>query len=276
MADIVVLFDFDKTIIDCDSDNWVVDGLGFTDLFNELLPTMPWNSLMDKLMGELHARGRTIEEIADVLQRAPIHPRIVPAIKSIHAMGCELRVVSDANLFFIETILNHLGIRECFSEINTNPGFVDEEGRLRILPFHDFTSSSHGCGLCPPNMCKGVVIERIQASVSAEGKKKRFIYLGDGHGDYCPSLKLLEGDFMMPRKNYPVWDLICRNPMLLKAEIYGWTDGEELERVLLRLVDTIITEEKIKSGQLISSDCKLQNIALSAHEALLPALRVPQ
>lgn len=46
MAGIVIVFDFDKTIIECDSDNWVVDGLGATDLFNELLPTMPWNSLM--------------------------------------------------------------------------------------------------------------------------------------------------------------------------------------------------------------------------------------
>lgn len=121
-----------------------------------------------------------------------------------------------------------------------------------------------------------MLIERIQASLSAEGKQKRFIYLGDGAGDYCPSLRLLEGDFMMPRKNYPVWDLICRNPMLLKAEIREWTDGEEMERVLFELIDTIITEEEIESGQLISSDCKLQNIALSAHEALLPALPVPQ
>lgn len=46
MAEIVVIFDFDKTIIDLDSDNWVVDELGATDLFNQLLPTMPWNSVM--------------------------------------------------------------------------------------------------------------------------------------------------------------------------------------------------------------------------------------
>jgi pyridoxal phosphate phosphatase PHOSPHO2 len=46
MASIVVVFDFDKTIVECDSDNWVVDELGFTDLFNELVPTMPWNNLM--------------------------------------------------------------------------------------------------------------------------------------------------------------------------------------------------------------------------------------
>lgn len=46
MSEIIVIFDFDKTIIDADSDNWVVDELGATDLFNQLLSTMPWNSVM--------------------------------------------------------------------------------------------------------------------------------------------------------------------------------------------------------------------------------------
>jgi len=59
MAGIVVVFDFDKTIIDVDSDNWVVDNLGFTELFERLLPTMPWNTLMDTMMGELHAAAAT-------------------------------------------------------------------------------------------------------------------------------------------------------------------------------------------------------------------------
>lgn len=87
MAGIVVVFDFDKTIIDVDSDNWVVDELGATDLFSQLLPTMPWNSLMDRMMKELHAQGKTIQDIEEVLKRVPIHPRIVPAIKSAHASG---------------------------------------------------------------------------------------------------------------------------------------------------------------------------------------------
>ncbi|XP_052732193.1 uncharacterized protein LOC108332078 isoform X2 [Vigna angularis] len=66
----------------------------------------------------------------------------------------------------------------------------------------------------------GLVIERIQDSISEEDK--RLIYLGDGSGDYCPSLRLKEKDFMMPRKNFPMWDLICRDPSLLKAEFHGW------------------------------------------------------
>ncbi|KAH0781296.1 hypothetical protein KY290_000894 [Solanum tuberosum] len=190
MAGIVVVFDFDKTIIDVDSDNWVVDELGATDLFNQLLSTMPWNTLMDRMMEELHVQGKTIEE---VLKRVPIHPRIVPAIKSAYALG------------------------DCFSEINTNPGYIDEEGRLQILPYVDFQKFPHGCNLCPPNMCKGMIVERIQASMAKEGKK-RMIYLGDGIGDFCP----MERDFVMPRKDFPAWNLINENRTLVKAGVHEW------------------------------------------------------
>ncbi|KAJ9568427.1 hypothetical protein OSB04_004393 [Centaurea solstitialis] len=274
MSGIVVVFDFDKTIIDIDSDNWVVDELGATDLFNELLRTMPWNSVMDKMMAELHSRGKSVEDIEEVLKCIPIHPRVVPAIKAAHALGCDLRVLSDANLFYIETILKHLGIRECFSEINTNPGFVNEEGVVRIMPFHDFHTFSHGCSLCPPNMCKGKIIERIQATLDTEGKKT-IIYLGDGAGDFCPSLKLTETDYMMPRKDFPVWDLICKNRHLLKAEIHEWTDGEDLERVLLQLITTIISMEEIKNNIDNTNslfDYKFEKIA---HETLPKPVYVP-
>ncbi|KAK1314290.1 Inorganic pyrophosphatase 1 [Acorus calamus] len=167
---------------------------------------MPWNSLMDRMMSELHShsQGKTIEGIADCFRTAPLNPQIISAIKTAHALGCELRIVSDANHFFIETILKQHELFECFLEINTNQSFIDHEGELRIQPYHDFNFASHGCANpCPPNMCKGLIIKRIQDSMSSEGKK-RIIYLGDGKGDYCPSLNLDEGDFMMPRKNYPL------------------------------------------------------------------------
>jgi pyridoxal phosphate phosphatase PHOSPHO2 len=45
-APVVVVFDFDKTIIEWDSDNWVITKLGAADAFNRLRPTMRWNSLM--------------------------------------------------------------------------------------------------------------------------------------------------------------------------------------------------------------------------------------
>nr|GEZ00333.1 inorganic pyrophosphatase 1-like [Tanacetum cinerariifolium] len=252
-----------------DSDNWVVDKLGATDLFNQLLPTMPWNSVMDKMMNELHSQGKSIQDIEEVLKRIPIHPRVVPTIKAAYALGCDLRVLSDANMFYIETILKHYEILECFSEINTNPGSVDEEGKLRIMPYHDFHTFSHGCNLCPPNMCKGKIIERIQATLATQGKK-RIVYLGDGAGDFCQSLKLVEDDYMMPRKDFPVWDLICKNRELVKAEVHEWTDGEDLERVLLQLIMTIISIEDENTNQLF--DCKFETIG---HEMLPKPVYVP-
>ncbi|RWR82732.1 inorganic pyrophosphatase 1 [Cinnamomum micranthum f. kanehirae] len=255
MARVVVVFDFDKTIIDCDSDNWVVDELGATELFNQLLPTMPWNSLMDRTMRELHSQGKTIEEIAASLKRAPLHSQIITAIKLAYSLGCDLRIVSDANLFFIETILKHHGLIDYFSEINTNPSLVDEDGKLRIFPYHDFTCAPHGCDLCPPNMCKGIIMERIRSSILKEGKKQ-FIYLGDGNGDYCPSRQLGDEDYVMPRKNFPLWELIFTNSLVIKAEVHEWSNGEELERVLLYLIKTVVIED---DTYLCSIDLQVSN-----------------
>lgn len=266
MAGIVVVFDFDKTIIDVDSDNWVVDNLGATELFDRLLPTMPWNTLMDTMMGELHSQGRTLRDVAEVLKAAPLDPHVVAAIKAACSLGCDLRILSDANQFFIETILDHHGLRGYFSEINTNPSRVDADGRLRITPYHDFHAGPHGCGLagiCPPNMCKGQVLDRIRASAMADGKK-RFIYLGDGRGDYCPSLRLGREDFMMPRKGFPVWDLICENPALLQAEVHPWSDGKEMEETLPRLVGRVLVEE----ATLPTLDCKLESRPVAVQDGM--------
>ncbi|GLU10025.1 hypothetical protein SLE2022_268540 [Rubroshorea leprosula] len=242
MAGVVVVFDFDRTIIDGDSDNWVVTQMGLSDLFNQLRRTLPWNSLMDRMMKELHLQGKTAENIAECLRHAVLDPQIAFAIKSAHAIGCDLRIISDANQFFIEKILEHHALLNCFSKIYTNPTHVDQEGRLRIFPYHDSTTSPHACPRCPPNMCKGQVLDLINASYP-DGERQRFIYLGDGGGDYCPTLKLQSCDYVMPRKNYPLWNRIHSDPVLIKAEVHEWSTGEELERNLLNIINTICTKE---------------------------------
>lgn len=233
----MIVFDFDWTLIDDDSDRWVISNMGLSELFNQLRLTLPWNSLMDRLMEELHLRGKRIEDIRECLKQVPLHPRTVAAIRSAHTSGCDLKVLSDANQFYIETILKHHGLYDCFSEIITNPTVVDSEGRLRILPYHDLTSL-HGCNLCPPNLCKGLIINR-GTNLSLGDGKVQYIYLGDGKGDFCPTLKLDEGDHVMPRKEFTLRDLILKNPSLVKAQVHEWSNGEELERILLQLIPNI-------------------------------------
>lgn len=38
-------------------------------------------------MMELHSHGKTIKDIVEVLQRIPIHPSVIPAIKAANALG---------------------------------------------------------------------------------------------------------------------------------------------------------------------------------------------
>ncbi|XBI03375.1 hypothetical protein VPH35_131798 [Triticum aestivum] len=199
------------------------------------------------MMGELHSQGKTIDEIAGSIRTAPLSHHVVAAIKAAQALGCELRILSDANAFFIDTVLAHHGLAGYFSEISTNPASVDAGGRLGITPHHDFrhgSCSSHGCTLatCPPNMCKGKVMEgmlqELSAAAAAAGMRRpsRVVYLGDGRGDYCPTLKLAERDYMMPRKGYPVWDLIAGDRRAVRADVHGWADFKDLETVLLDII----------------------------------------
>ncbi|KAK3161784.1 hypothetical protein QOZ80_1BG0081380 [Eleusine coracana subsp. coracana] len=274
MAGVIVVFDFDKTIIDVDSDNWVVDNLGFTEQFERLLPTMPWNTLMDTMMGELHAHGKTLADIAAVLKTAPLDPRVPAAIRAAYTLGCDLRVLSDANAFFIDTILAHHGLRGLFTEVNTNPSHIDSSGRLRIGPCHHFDPSSgpaHGCqvGTCPPNMCKGLVLDRVLRE--AQVARKRVVYIGDGRGDYCPALRLRRGeDFVMPRRGFPVWDLIRDDPARVQAEVHPWADAAEMEDTLLRIVRRVIVEDAV------TLDCKLESTipVVAVQDGIMPPLRV--
>ncbi|PAN04804.1 hypothetical protein PAHAL_1G093000 [Panicum hallii] len=288
----LVVFDFDKTIVDCDSDNWVVDALGATDRFDELLRHLPWNHAIDAMMGELHAEGRMAEDVRACLRAAPLSPHVAAAIRSAHARGCELRVLSDANAFFIDAVLAHHGLAGYFAGTDTNPAHVDPAGRLRIRPYHEFAAPApgHGCALpsCPPNMCKGKVMERIllqeeEAAAAARRRRRAVVYLGDGRGDYCPSLKLREGDYVMPRAGYPVCDLIAASPPA--AAVRGWDGFEDLARVLLGIVDAEIARAVAEQGDaaaattnVVVPDCRALPLPLPARQeaALLPqAVRVP-
>jgi pyridoxal phosphate phosphatase PHOSPHO2 len=118
---------------------------------------------------------------------------------------------------------------------------------------------------------QGKIIERIQATAS--DTKQHFIYIGDGKGDYCPSLKLGEGDYVMPKENYPLWNLICNNKQLVKAEVHPWNSGEELEKTLLKLTSKMIAAPA-QASQFDYSKCEMSNPA-STEVAHHQALRVP-
>lgn len=237
MESTLVIFDFDCTLVEVDSDPWVAEQFDAASVMEDLRSRLPWNAMMDGLMEALHGRGIGLSDVEEALRRIPLQPEKICAIKNAHALGCELRIVSDANSFFIKTILDKYGVTSLFTEIHTNPACADGYGRLHIGPFHPLHETPHGCPLCPPNMCKGTIIDQVRAQ-STPQSAKRIIYIGDGIGDYCPSLRLQARDCILPREGYPLLELLTRNASTVKASVYPWGSAKIMEEKLQALLES--------------------------------------
>lgn len=273
MAPPMLIFDFDNTLIEGDSDEWVAGQFGAGELFQEMRSQgKPWNEAMHAVLGVLHARGVTVEQIEEALCSIAMQAETVGAIKAAHQLGCQLCILSDANSFFIHVVLNHHRLLPLFSQIHTNPSWLDSNGRLHVgsfnasaslsrhPPFQNHLVSSgstparaaptscqnqfqpyveaysacpivahhnllHTCPLCPPNLCKGRVLDAIRAvHLATSGQPKmQIVYAGDGPGDLCPSLRLTSEDCLLPRHEYPLSQLLSRGYLaLVKATVYPW------------------------------------------------------
>eukprot|EP00243_Klebsormidium_subtile_P006602 TRINITY_DN2836_c0_g1_i1.p1 TRINITY_DN2836_c0_g1~~TRINITY_DN2836_c0_g1_i1.p1 ORF type:complete len:247 (+),score=28.70 TRINITY_DN2836_c0_g1_i1:261-1001(+) len=228
-AKFLVIFDFDWTLIDDNSDTFVVEQLGAGDLMLSLRKELPWTQLMDRMMHELHLRGRTLPEIDACLSRIPLREAMARAIRRTAALGCSLHIVSDANSHFISTILAAHDLTDCFASVHTNPAEIDSSGPLRVFPFHP----PHGCLLCPPNMCKGLILDKIVGDQRPDGL--HVIYLGDGGGDYCPSLRLRRGDHVLARAGFPLLKRL-QNGQKSEGTVHVWDSADDVERLLLSLI----------------------------------------
>lgn len=218
---LMLIMDFDETLVDKDSSEWVAEQLGAAPLFHHLRSGrgMPWHQAMNAVLRTLHSQGTTIARIRHALSCLPLPSETVAALKAAHSLGCELHILSDANTFFIESVLALHGLDSLFRHIHSNPAWVDATGCLCYTNFHGATLPPHNCPFCPPNMCKGSILDTIRAAAYDPGAL-RIIYVGDGSGDLCPSLRLNGGDYVLPRQEYPLSLLLEEHQV--KASVHPW------------------------------------------------------
>ncbi|RUP46390.1 hypothetical protein BC936DRAFT_147015 [Jimgerdemannia flammicorona] len=104
----LVVFDFDWSLIDNDSDNWIIAKLPeaqYARYRTLLAEKMQWTDLMNQMVGELHEQGFTQTQIEETLSKIPFHPSMLEAIKLMKDSNMELIILSDSNTVYIEIIL---------------------------------------------------------------------------------------------------------------------------------------------------------------------------
>ncbi|KAH7842414.1 hypothetical protein Vadar_005043 [Vaccinium darrowii] len=91
-----------------------------------------------------------------------------------------------------KVILRAMGKQYCDSRSHLKKKF--EKGIVNCPEHIEEADWTYLCNLWQDT----VYVSKSKASIF-EKVKKRMVYLGDGRGDFCPSLKLGKGDHVMPR-----------------------------------------------------------------------------
>jgi pyridoxal phosphate phosphatase PHOSPHO2 len=120
---------------------------------SELSKSMQWTDLCNHMVGELHNKGFTPQQMNQALQTIPFNPAMASALTLAHSNGSDIVIISDANTVYIDQISKHYKIDHLFTQVITNKGYYNNDGRLCI---EWFSKQSHGCSNgCALNICKG-------------------------------------------------------------------------------------------------------------------------
>lgn len=242
----LVLFDFDETIINESSDDAVVRALPsqrLPDWLKNSYREGHYNEHMQKVLAYMAEQGVSKDSIRSAVEEIQPTPGLLNLLNYLQSnqQDFELAVVSDANMYFIETWLERAGMRHLFREIFTNPASFDDSGRLVLLPFH-----SHSCSRCPDNMCKQAILREYLARrmKDAGGDDQeggapfdRVFYIGDGSNDVCPSMALRSRDIAFPRRDFPMHRLLQVQADNLNASIVPWVSCEDIVDCLKKVME---------------------------------------
>lgn len=231
---------------------------------------MPANfvPVTNDVLKEMMRRGITRAQLLATLQimGGEVPEAVTQLLRWAKARGLDVKVLSDCNSVFIDSILAGAQLSEYVQEVITNQaGFAtscctaeedapglgaaaassegsntsssssEERAYLSISPRVDYHKAKHGCGLCPENLCKGRELSAIQQQQLYD----RIVYAGDGANDICPALQLRKGDVLLARAGHALAEYVAaaREDSSLRqveAAVHFWEDHAQLAALVQR------------------------------------------
>lgn len=231
----LIVFDFDHTIIDANSDVYIQKLAPNGELppeIKERYTPNGWTPFMRAVFHFLYDSHVQPDDILDCLLEIKFMDGIIDLLKQLHkAGGFEVIIISDSNSVFIEHIMQASGVRPLVHEIFTNYAHFDANGCLQISEYH----MQNWCKLSSVNLCKGSVMEEYLDRRRKQGVNFDTVsYVGDGNNDLCPCLRLRSCDLIFPRADYPLAKQLAKDPEQAKAKLHPWRTGLDIANVLLK------------------------------------------
>ncbi|KAE8539463.1 hypothetical protein D1P53_004564 [Cryptococcus gattii VGV] len=242
MSKQLIVFDFDWSFVDQDTDRWVFEVLS-TELRRLLQSRKSAGTgmqctpdVVNDTMKDLYVKGFKKEDVLEALRILPFHPAMKRAVTSLQQRSAETTFLclSNSNEVYISTILEKHGLTDLFSEIITNPAHWSEEAPDHLIIGRRLPASEppHGCSVgCLANMCKGDELDRYLAANGGKDAFKKIVYIGDGGNDFCPLLRMRQGDLALVRKGLELDERVKKEGQQcgLKVDVKFWEQAWQID-----------------------------------------------
>lgn len=241
----LAVFDFDHTVVDGNTDTIVADLLdkSVRNSVKYLYQDDGWTAYMQEIFTLLRTHNIDQTKITKTINNIPSvigFPALIKDLKE--KFNYDVIIISDSNSYFIDSWLEANDLRKYILKIFTNPAHF-QDGLLKIEMYHlqDY------CTLSTKNLCKGQIMNDFIEEQKQSGiVYQKILYAGDGKNDFCPILRLKEGDLACVREKYKCAELVklvqegkyCDNSAVayqIKADVVVWQNGQDILNVLKSL-----------------------------------------
>lgn len=225
----LMVFDFDHTVVDDNSDTWVIRCLPGQSLPHSVESSYRkghWTEFMCRVMKHIGEQAVGPDQVRSVMEAVPYTAGMTELLTFIseNKNSVDCIVVSDSNSLFIDWILQAAGLRGAVDHVFTNPAHFNHLGHMEVRGYH-----SHDCPRCPVNMCKRRILERYLNETNGGGGVQygRVVYVGDGGNDLCPAFCLRAQDVVMPRAGFRL-EALLKAECGVRARVSVWSSGADV------------------------------------------------
>ena len=221
---ILIVFDFDHTVVDGNTDVKILDVLGTNKGNVKYDPKIGWTKHMKTIFLECSKYGVAKEDMVSVLKELKLTDGMQSLFDVIRKFKTMIKVViaSDSNAWFIDVLLDHYKIKDLIDEVHTNPA-VWNGNLLEISQYETNTD----CSRCPVNMCKSRILRNVLSDDCL-----KVLYIGDGSNDLSPVIHLKDKDIACPREGYRLCKLL-ENSEDVKCQILQWKNAQTIVECLV-------------------------------------------
>ncbi|XP_041365323.1 pyridoxal phosphate phosphatase PHOSPHO2-like isoform X2 [Gigantopelta aegis] len=208
---ILVALDFDHTIIDENSDLFVLNLVPNKELPQDIKDKYRhdgWVEYMGEIFQFLHRHGITAKSVEDCMHQIPLTTGMMDLLQYVgDSEKYEVIIISDSNSVFIDFILTNFNLKQKITKVFTNPAEFSNSGCLMVNRYH----TQDWCDLSTVNLCKGHILQQYIQERKDQGINfSKVMYIGDGSNDLCPGLTLRSQDYLCPRLGFSLLKKISK------------------------------------------------------------------